>query len=176
MKLWIRVGDHGDYSDFNSLPEVVTFLFEAGVRSEELARRSGGITAVGFTRNNYVSLYWGDPSGNLDRELDPFEFAFVRYAIELEQVRATFGTPVTAEPLFDSDTVSKFLESLRLFCSVRKAFESVWVSATGRTEGVLAVWEAANLLFEDSGGTIGDPKLGNPLVGSVLRVLVDLER
>lgn len=59
MAIWLRIGDQGDYTKHEALSDVAEALFAAGVRSP-LSYCSGyAVSAPGFERRNYISLYYG---------------------------------------------------------------------------------------------------------------------
>jgi hypothetical protein len=66
MKIWIRVGDGGEYQDCGGLPIDTVFiakiLKDAGVKAFTACK--GGIKSKDFKGKNYISLYWGDIKAN----------------------------------------------------------------------------------------------------------------
>ncbi len=81
-KLWMRLGDNGEYNEFGSdLDAVADVLIEAGV-GPEIFQRHGGIHADGYSGCNYISLYWGDDDAEHERDLTDGEFDRISGALE----------------------------------------------------------------------------------------------
>ena len=76
MLIWARVGDGGEYESFPELGECIEYLNSLGVGTVE-SWRTGGFFTPNYWGLDYVSLYWGDSSANLLRELDDEERATV---------------------------------------------------------------------------------------------------
>ena len=66
LKVWTRLGDQGDYEDYDTpydagikIGEVYSILepFEDEVKPRY---RGKGYELPGFEGNNYISLFWGD--------------------------------------------------------------------------------------------------------------------
>lgn len=73
MKLWIRLGDAGDYQAFDSLADAIDYLNE--LSAGEIFDWTTGPMGVGFDTANYwgedfISCFWGDDEANLIRPLD----------------------------------------------------------------------------------------------------------
>jgi hypothetical protein len=70
--LWVRVGDAGNYEGFASLSDAAEdvgeslAMMEMDVEEIHWHRDGTGLEIVpDFTRNNYISAYWGDKEANL---------------------------------------------------------------------------------------------------------------
>ena len=76
-RLWLRVGDMGEYEDYgNDLAAVADALIQYQVTTgREISRVKGGIEAPGFRGQNYISLYWGDKNSNHVRDLSSADVA-----------------------------------------------------------------------------------------------------
>ncbi len=72
--LWLRVGDGGDYDEYGSNMFAVASALTNYDLGGNIAARPGGFTSGNYQGDNYVSLYWGDDEGNLDRSLTDDEF------------------------------------------------------------------------------------------------------
>ncbi len=73
MKLCIRLGDGDDYHNLDDLSDVAEHLRMNNVTSPLVRHSRYGVTTDGFTRNNHISLYWGDHEAQPIRELAPAE-------------------------------------------------------------------------------------------------------
>lgn len=74
-KLWVRLGDQGDYEEFEDLQDLVEYLRNYSDVAKVQSWVDGGLgfTADGYTGHNYISLFWGDNDAQLIRELNPQE-------------------------------------------------------------------------------------------------------
>lgn len=74
-KLWLRLGDSGEYEEFgDDMTPIMDVLKENGIKKDDVRQIKGGLEASGFTRDNYISLYWGDADANFVREISKTEF------------------------------------------------------------------------------------------------------
>ena len=91
QRFWLRMGDMGEYQDFDSIGEVAYYLVEAGITSDEIRQVSGrsGITARGFQGNNYISLYTGDKDANMIHSLSGNEFGRLRLEMQSQEKYAS---------------------------------------------------------------------------------------
>jgi hypothetical protein len=85
QRLWIRVGDAGEYESLDSLDDALDYLNELSVG--QVDRWIDGGPGVGFATPNYhgydfISLFWGDDDANLIRALDGQERAAVEAGLE----------------------------------------------------------------------------------------------
>ena len=84
-RLWIRVGDVDDYTQWLTLQEGINFLLsrmatESG--SQIFHRVSLGLeVAPYYEGNNYISIYWGDTGANPTQDLSHKEYNQVEWAI-----------------------------------------------------------------------------------------------
>ena len=67
LKLWVRLGDQGEYESFSSIGEAADEIANAlGLEDDEphVATRNNtgmyGINVGSFQGNDGISLYWGD--------------------------------------------------------------------------------------------------------------------
>jgi hypothetical protein len=61
-KIWVRIGDEGDYRSFQGIPEAAKALRSAGVKGihgKYPGRPLMGVYAPGYEGNNYISIYKG---------------------------------------------------------------------------------------------------------------------
>ena len=79
--IWVRVGDSGEYESFDDLQEVVDYLNELHVGRVD-HWRSAGIETNNYWGHDYISLYHGNPDGNLTSDLLPDERAFVEDSLQ----------------------------------------------------------------------------------------------
>jgi hypothetical protein len=80
--IWVRIGDAGDYEDFDCLEDAVCYLNELDV-GQVTRWRNAGVDTDNFWGNDYVSLYRGDAEGNLLSNLLPDERVLVEDNLEL---------------------------------------------------------------------------------------------
>ena len=104
IHVWVRIGDPDDYYPYDSPEDAaqrVAELLDASdpeiqaegpLRARHVARYMGSalcgveIEGTEFVGNNGISLFWGDASAQLDRELSDAEIA--AFARELEAAMA----------------------------------------------------------------------------------------
>lgn len=79
--IWVRVGDGGEYQQFDGLDDAVEYLNESNVGKVDFWI-SSGIATVNYRRHNYVSLYWGDSDANMISLLLPEDRAYVEDRLE----------------------------------------------------------------------------------------------
>lgn len=61
--MWVRVGFEDDYHPFIDVESVAQYLNEFYDLVEVFRHDEFGVTAEGFTGNNFISLFWGtDPT------------------------------------------------------------------------------------------------------------------
>ncbi len=85
QRLWVRVGDAGEYEAFDGIEEAVDYLNELNVGQVDHWIDSG--PGVGFATPNYhgydfISCFWGDTDANLSAPLDAGERAAVECCLE----------------------------------------------------------------------------------------------
>lgn len=86
MKLWMRLGDQGEYESCDTLEEVVERLLAAGVRAVSwITNIYGGCIAEGFEGRNYISLYWGDDDAQFAQALAQHERDEVNRLLQNEE-------------------------------------------------------------------------------------------
>ncbi len=85
LTLWMRLGDAGDYESFgDDLDAAIGALQEAG-SGPVLGRASSGIITERYRGNNYISLYWGDETGeDMLRPLSDEEYEYIKDEVEDE--------------------------------------------------------------------------------------------
>lgn len=75
-RVWVRVGDAGDYEQFIGLGFALDYLNELGVGEIDdwiNDPHAVGCETPNYWGNDYISLYWGDANANLIRPLDENE-------------------------------------------------------------------------------------------------------
>ncbi len=72
--LWLRLGDGSDYEQLGSDLGAVASILNDAYLGGNIAARQGGLTSANYRGANYISLYWGDEDGNLNRSLSDDEF------------------------------------------------------------------------------------------------------
>jgi hypothetical protein len=70
--VWVRVGDGGDYSQFDSLDDAIEYLNELRVGKVE-AFVSSGFATPNYWGHDYISCYWGDEEAGMVSLLDADE-------------------------------------------------------------------------------------------------------
>ena len=85
-KLWMRIGDSGDYEDFDNPEDAgdrMSSFFDSEAKVPKVSRsgRYGVAIAPLFTGYNYVSLYWGDDDADPTREVTNADIAAFRRGI-----------------------------------------------------------------------------------------------
>jgi hypothetical protein len=76
MNLWIRCGDGDNYNDFGiDFAAAVEYLQMLGVVAPLVRCTKYGVSAAGFTGQNYISLFWGDEAAQPEREVTDAEMA-----------------------------------------------------------------------------------------------------
>jgi hypothetical protein len=70
-RIWVRLGDQGEYEDFDTLEDAAEYLsIEFGIKEVDRWVEKG-FEGGGYTGGNYVSIYWGDddaqPTADLSR-------------------------------------------------------------------------------------------------------------
>jgi hypothetical protein len=66
--IWVRLGDADNYNRFDDLAEAGEYMAMFSVDHVHRSDRYG-VTAKGFTGNNYISLFYGDAAAQPTREL-----------------------------------------------------------------------------------------------------------
>lgn len=65
-KLWLRIGDGGDYRSFSSIDDAIEYLNELQVGKIEAWTKAGtGFTTRNYWGHDYISCYWGDGNAQL---------------------------------------------------------------------------------------------------------------
>ena len=86
LRIWMRVGDQGEYESFDSLDEAVEELhsyldMDDQCIGHDVNRYTGpalvGIEVGQFQGDNGVSLYWGDDDAQLVTPIDALELSIV---------------------------------------------------------------------------------------------------
>lgn len=85
LRVWIRVGDAGDYVDIGSVEDAVDYMNTLQVGKVDYWVDHS--TGVGFATPNYhggdfVSCFWGDEDANFCRLLSAEECAYVENNLE----------------------------------------------------------------------------------------------
>ena len=78
-RLWVRVGDGGEYEQHGQdLDAVIDVLFEAGVRGDDLQWAHGCLATEVYAGQNYISLFWGDANSNIVKGLTKVQQAEIK--------------------------------------------------------------------------------------------------
>jgi len=88
LYVWLRIGDAGEYDQFDALHDVLGFLYHWNI-GQELRWVRGGFQTELHAGWDYISLYWGDAAANLVRSLSEEEREEVENSI-LGSRRAKF--------------------------------------------------------------------------------------
>lgn len=70
--LWVRVGDAGEYTEFDSLADALEYLNELQVGKVDHWQRYGFDTP-NYHGHDYISIYWGGSDANPWRDLNDEE-------------------------------------------------------------------------------------------------------
>ena len=87
MKLWIRLGDSGDYECCNEdIGMIAGVLVSARIVPDSVQGRQGGLTAPGYEGKNYISAYWGDDKDGTEkvRDLTTDEVVLIKEYMQME--------------------------------------------------------------------------------------------
>lgn len=79
--LWVRVGDAGEYTEFDDLDAALDYLNELHVGKIDHWQRYGFDTP-NYHGLDYVSIYWGGADANPWRDLDDEERDTVEAGLE----------------------------------------------------------------------------------------------
>ena len=85
MKLWIRIGDDGDYRPLDDLADAIDYLNSLSVGTVDRWIDAGpgvGFETPNFHGYDFVSCYWGDDKADLVRPLDAGERAVIECCLE----------------------------------------------------------------------------------------------
>jgi len=81
-QLWTRVGDCGEYESWgDDLAALLDYLNELHVGQVD-HWRPGGLETCNYWSYDYISIYWGDPDGNLIDDLTTAERTIVEAGLE----------------------------------------------------------------------------------------------
>lgn len=84
-KLWLRIGDQGDYQPVDGIDEAVEFLREMDAGSVigwVDGGRGIGLETERYYGGEFVSLFWGDSEANLVEVLSDDERRMVEGALQ----------------------------------------------------------------------------------------------
>ena len=76
MKIFVRFGEAADYQSADSIAEIAEMMQEIGISSPYHPVHYG-ITAPGYTGQNYISLFWGKDVETPYRSLNEHEIDFL---------------------------------------------------------------------------------------------------
>ena len=76
MKLWMRMGDMGEYQDHDDIEGVAEELWESHVANVTRTHRFG-VSSDGFEQDNHISLFWGDDEASPERPLTDDEISYI---------------------------------------------------------------------------------------------------
>jgi hypothetical protein len=84
-RLWVRVGDAGEYEPFDDLDVALCYLNE--LNAGNVTAWIDGGPGIGFETPNFhgydfISCFWGDADANLIRQLNAMERAAVESSLE----------------------------------------------------------------------------------------------
>jgi hypothetical protein len=82
LKLWMRIGDVGDYEQFGDDYDAVATALQGCGGWDNVRQCPGGFNAEGFEDKNYVSLYWGDDKANLVKQLSKKDFVAIMLRVD----------------------------------------------------------------------------------------------
>jgi hypothetical protein len=66
MMLITRIGDGGDYEEFDTIEELAEHFNELNVKGPFSTYNELGICSADFDSNNYISLYWESDAENAE--------------------------------------------------------------------------------------------------------------
>jgi hypothetical protein len=79
--LWVRVGDAGEYTQFDSLDSALEYLNELRVGKVD-AWQQYGFETPNYHGQDYISIYWGGSDCNPWRDLDDDERDIIEAKLE----------------------------------------------------------------------------------------------
>jgi len=79
--LWVRVGDAGEYTEFDSLDDALEYLNELRVGKVDRWQRYGFDTP-NYHGHDYISIYWGGADANPWSDLDDEDRETVENGLE----------------------------------------------------------------------------------------------
>jgi len=78
--LWIRVGDAGEYEEFNDLDAAIDYLNELRV-GKVTTWREAGFSTANYRGQDYISIYWGGYDADYWTDLDDSDKASVEIGL-----------------------------------------------------------------------------------------------
>jgi hypothetical protein len=77
-QVWLRVGDGGDYQNFDDLDAAIEYLNELSVGKPDYWSHAGaGLHTPNYWGHDYISFYWGDGDAQLVSGLTADDQAYV---------------------------------------------------------------------------------------------------
>ena len=79
--IWVRVGDAGEYVDFDDLGSVVDYLNDLYV-GQVIGWVSAGFATPNYYGRDYISIYWGGHDASYLADLDNDEQNYIESGLE----------------------------------------------------------------------------------------------
>lgn len=79
--LWLRIGDTGEYEEFDSLDDALEYLNALGVGQVEGWQQYGFVTP-NYHGQDYISIFWGEQDANPRRDLNDAEHQIIEDGLE----------------------------------------------------------------------------------------------